>query len=336
MKKNRYTIFVVIIYMLIFQGVVIGCNDEKDNKKNNGVGSNEVDRELTLESGAYIEKNGENYSIYNKNNLSILDTDRVVTNYNKKNHTYIFNHDEIFYVNFNGIDYKISDDMIYNPKISPNGEYVLFFTKDEFLVPKIFDIKENVVKDIGNKAVISGQYVDWIGNNIAFYGVDNEEKIAGIFEHDLESGKEKCMYVVKDGFVEYFNTIEDEVIFIERKYSKEALVKSINEHGDVKEIYADSEEVFDIEITDQGIFLLGKVKNNVYSLYKINNNTAQRLIYDFPMSISFEKGISKTEDGKILFIGSTVEGEEKIYIYSEESISDSGNSSGHFYFINVN
>ncbi len=339
MRRIRYAIF-LIVYILLVQGFIIGCNDikEKDNynKEDNDIES-EVDKnELILEEGAYVEKKGDNYSIYNDNHLTIMDTERVVTNYNKEMHTYIFNKDGVLYVNYKDEDYKISDEKVYNPKISPNGEYVLFFTKDEFLIPKIFDIKNNSVKEINNKAIISGQFVDWLDNNIAFYGVDNEEKVTGIFVYDIEAKTERCIYKVEGGFIEYLESMGKEIVIVERQYTKDILIKKINKEGVVTELYDKCKEVYDIEINEEGLFILGRINDNLYSLYKVKDNVAYRLVYDFPQNIYFEKGISKTESGEILFIGSSKEGEQKIYSYSNGIISDIGNSSGDFYFIDIN
>ena len=336
MKRKRYIIF-MIIYTILLQSIIVGCNHIKDNTIDNvEIDKNKEEQALKLENGAYIKENSEKYSVYNKEQLAIVDTTKAILNYNKEKQTYVFNENGTYFVNYEGENYKITDKRIYNIRISPNGEYLLYFVKEEFLVPKIYNIKDGKEEEIANNAMISGQYIDWIDNNICFYGVDNEEKVAGIFIHNIITKEEKCIYKVENGFIEYFQNVGEKIIFVEEKYDKNKLIKSVDISEKVEILYENSEDVYDVEITEEGLFILGKIEKNLYSLYKISAGEARRLVFDFPYNINFEKGISKGENGEILFVGSNMDGKEEIYSYHNETISTTNGDNGNFNFININ
>ena len=59
---------------------------------------------------------------------------------------------------------------------------------------------------------------------------------------------------------------------------------------------------------------LGKIKDNTTSLYKIADSKNHRLVYDFPKSISTQKGLQMDEEGNVLFIGiNNSDGSEDVF-----------------------
>lgn len=96
------------------------------------------------------------------------------------------------------------------------------------------------------------------------------------------------------------------------------------------------EEIKDIIYLNEDIFFVGRVRDNVDSLYKITGGITKRLVYDFPVKVDTEKGIESDESNNILFIGSNDpnEGKEQIYKYSQDSsISSISDTSYDYSFV---
>lgn len=333
MKKIKYPILAIVVYICV-GFMLVGCEKET---------TNEVTEEKTtlLNKGAYVNEQSGEYKIYNtKDDKSFeeVDTDEVIIAYNKESLTYLYAKDKDLYIKYNGKVTKIDEEKIYHQKISPKGNYLFYFINNNYLTPIIMNLKNDKIYSLQNKAIISGEFIDWISENkLAYYGVDNENKVAGIFTYDLVSLEEELLYKIDLGYIQYLKSMGNGVFFLQETYGDGAKLKSINSSGEVTEICEGIEEISDIEVTEQGIFILGKAKNNTYSLYKIEDGETRRLIYDFPSIINIQKGITSTVNGDILFVGGKDNIKEQyIYKYSEGNISIITKESGDYNFIDIN
>ena len=313
MTKKIYIKLLVVIQIMVLGVMLISC--EKDEKKD--------ETGILLKQGAFVDEK-DNYKTFNENDEGVykeIDTNgKIINNYNLSSNTYTFFKDNSFYVNYNSEDIKINHDKIANLKISPNGEYIFYFINDEYLIPAVMNLKQKKEILLENKALISGQFIDWITNEkLAFYGVDTDKKITGIFTYDISDNSEENLYKINNGFVKFLKHIKDGVALVEEHYEESTVLKVINIDYTVKEI---SNEVIDI---------------NDFSIYEISDNGIKRLIFDFPNILYVDKGLSVNEDGEILFIGSAGEDKkEYIYKYSDGTVTLVDKDIDTCNFININ
>lgn len=329
MKKSKYPILMSIIFIgvnLMFSG----CKDKVIEEHG-----------ILLNKGAYVNEQSGKYTIYNPeedDTFKVIDTNEVIISYNSTYSTYVYVENDDYYIKHDNEVRKIDEDKIYHHKISPKGEYLFYFINSKYLTPMIKDLKDGKTYPLGNNAIISGAFIDWIDENkLAYYGVDNENRIAGIYTYDLVTLKEELIYKIDLGYIQFLKSMGNGVFFLQETYGDEAILKCINSLGEVEEICSGIEEINDIEVTEDGVFVLGRIKNNTYSLYGIKGGIANRLVYDFPSIININKGIIATMDGDILFIGGKNNiNEQYIYKYSEGNVSIVTKESGEYNFIDIN
>ena len=83
--------------------------------------------------------------------------------------------------------------------------------------------------------------------------------------------------------------------------------------------------------------MLGRVSGNNYSIYKYSDNKFKRLIFDFPKLVNLDKGLSKDENGNLLFMGHDEDYNlNNIYMIEDENISLINSKSSNYYFIEFN
>ena len=162
----------------------------------------------------------------------------------------------------------------------------------------------------------------------------DDEKNNGIFIYNIHDNEEKLIYKLESGYVEYLEVLNNEVVFLQQKEGKQKILKFINEKGDISESIENIDVISDVEYTEDGIFIIGKMKDNNYSLYKYSDGKIKRLVYDFPKIINLEKGLSKDSNGNILFIGGDEPKMDRVYICKDGAISELMNNEGGYYFIN--
>lgn len=331
MTKKIYIKLLVVIQIMVLGVMLISC--EKDEKKD--------ETGILLKQGAFVDEK-DNYKTFNENDEGVykeIDTNgKIINSYNLSSNTYTFFKDNSFYVNYNSEDIKINHDKIANLKISPNGEYIFYFINDEYLIPAVMNLKQKKEILLENKALISGQFIDWITNEkLAFYGVDTDKKTTGIFTYDISDNSEENLYKINNGFVKFLKHIKDGVALVEEHYEESTVLKVINIDYTVKEISNEVIDINDVEEVNGNLYLLGRVKNNNFSIYEISDNGIKRLIFDFPNILYVDKGLSVNEDGEILFIGSAGEDKkEYIYKYSDGTVTLVDKDIDTCNFININ
>ena len=331
MAKRKFKRLMIIIQLMITTVFFLGCNNE----------SIEEVSKINLNKGAFVDESTsyETFNLNSENTYEEIDTkDRVITNFNEESNTYTFYKDNSFYVNYNSNDIKIDHNKIANLKISPEGNYVFYFINDEYLEPAVMDLKSEKEILLENKAVISGQFIDWITDTkLAYYGVDTEEKITGIFTYDVKTKKEENLYKITNGYVKFLKHIDNGLALVEEHYEEDTVLNVINVNGDVTEISREVIDINDIQSVNNKLYLLGRVKNNSYSIYELDNGAVRRLLFDFPNVLYAEKGLSVNEAGEILFVGSNSNGQsEHVYKYSDGTVVLVSDDITNCNFININ
>ena len=296
---------------------------------------------ISLNKGAFVDESTsyETFNFSSENTYEEIDTEgKVITNFNMESNTYTFYKDNSFYVNYNSKDIKIEHNKIASLKISPEGDYVFYFINDEYLEPAVMDLKNEKEILLDNKAVISGQFIDWITNTkLAYYGVNTEEKTTGIFTYDVKTKNEDNIYKISNGYVKFLKHIDDGLALVEEHYGEDTVLNIVSVNGDITEISTEVIDINDIESVNDKLYLLGKVKNNNYSIYEFDNGVIKRLVFDFPSVLYAEKGLSVNEAGEILFVGSVSnEKKEHVYKYSDGSVVLVSNYITNCNFININ
>ena len=331
MAKRKCKRLMILIQLMITTVFFLGCKKERIE---------EISK-INLNKGAFVDEstNYETFNFNSENTYEEVDTEgKVITNFNMESNTYTFYKDNSFYVNYNSKDIKIEHNKIASLKVSPEGNYVFYFINDEYLEPAIMDLKNEKEILLGNKAVISGQFIDWITDTkLAYYGVNTEEKTTGIFTYDVKTEKEDNIYKINNGYVKFLKHIDDGLALVEEHYGEDTVLNIISVNGDVTEISREVIDINDIESINNKLYLLGRVKNNSYSIYELDNGVVKRLLFDFPSVLYAEKGLSVNEAGEILFVGSASNGQpEHVYKYSDGAVDLVSDDITNCNFININ
>lgn len=325
---------VAIVISIIM--LICGCTEEENERETNV----EKDR-VTLSQGSYRSVDSESNSIYLLNDDYIyekVDTEELVISYNSESGNYIFMKDNDAFVNYLGKSVKIKDEKIKAPKLSNDGNYLFYFCDNGILEPKVIDLKNEAELIIDSKAMISGQFVDWVSDNtLIYYGIRNEDKKSGIFTYDLVNKKEDLVYEINKGYVSFLKAIDDEVVFIEDNIENKKILISLEKNNSFKELTEKIIDLKDIIKINEDIYILGKVKDGVYSVYEVLDNDLHRVVYDFPLMINLEKGLSVSPKGELLFMGSNDDyNEQNIYSYSDGIVKLISKKEGKYTFINMN
>ena len=323
-RKNKY---ILILVLILLSNILFGCKTKTIEEKYS----------IQINNGAIAIRNNENYKIYNLNNgkYENIETDYIIIAYDSRSNNFIFNKDGDYKIQYFGEEIVIDDiNNIFSPKISLGGEYLSYFVKDVYLNLKIKDLKKDTLINFDSKVSISGELMDWYDEkSFVYYGID-DNKNNGIFLYNIESNEEKLIYKLDSGYVEYLKVLDNGVVFIQEKEGKQKTLKIINENGELKEEINNIVDISDVEHTEDGIFIIGKVENNNYSIYQYSEGKLKRLVYDFPKIINLEKGLSKDSNGNILFIGGEEPSIERVYISEDGAISQLSDLEGEYYFIN--
>lgn len=331
MAKRKCKRVIILIQLMIIAIFFLGCKKE----------SVEEISKIRLNKGAFVDESTsyETFNFNSENTYEEIDTKgKVITNFNKKSNTYTFYKDNSFYVNYNSKDIKIEHSKIASLKISQEGNYVFYFINDEYLEPAVMDLENEKEILLDNKAIISGQFIDWITDTkLAYYGANTEEKATGIFIYDIKTKNEENLYKISNGYVKFLKHIDYGLALVEEHYGEDTVLNIVSINGDITEISREVIDINDIESINNKLYLLGKIKNNNYSIYELDNGVIKRLLFDFPNVLYAEKGLSVNEAGEILFVGSSSnEKSEHVYKYSDGSVILVSDDITNCNFININ
>jgi len=331
MAKRKCKRVIILIQLMIIAIFFLGCKKE----------SVEEISKIRLNKGAFVDESTsyETFNFNSENTYEEIDTKgKVITNFNKKSNTYTFYKDNSFYVNYNSKDIKIEHSKIASLKISQEGNYVFYFINDEYLEAAVMDLENEKEILLDNKAIISGQFIDWITDTkLAYYGANTEEKATGIFIYDIKTKNEENLYKISNGYVKFLKHIDYGLALVEEHYGEDTVLNIVSVNGDITEISREVIDINDIESINNKLYLLGKIKNNNYSIYELDNGVIKRLLFDFPNVLYAEKGLSVNEAGEILFVGSSSnEKSEHVYKYSDGSVILVSDDIKNCNFININ
>lgn len=293
---------------------------------------------ITLLKGAIAREENGNHTNYNltEGKYNKVEAEKAVLVYDRVSESYIYEKEGKVFISHKGKDIEIEDENIAEPKISPGGDYYSYFKRDPYMQLVVRDLEKNKEIEINTSVAISGKLMDWTNEkNIVYYGVD-KNKVNGIFTYNINTGQEELIYKLENGYLEFLKSSKGGIVFLQETINNKKVLKSIDENGNVKIITENLVELKDIEITEQGTFVLGKMKDNNESVYEIKDNGFSRLIYDFPNIIHMEKGLSCDENGNLLFIGGTDSfDKENVYIYEDGYIKSLTSDNLKYYFVDV-
>ncbi|MGL5416923.1 MAG: hypothetical protein ACRDAU_14750 [Clostridium sp.] len=324
MKRSR-KIFLVL--GVICSGIVLfGCAEKEKV---------ECFKKVEVLEGALIEKDKEEF--YNLN----LNGERYV----KGNEKFAILEDTLksqlifengkHYILYNGEKLEIPSEDYNNLNLSTEGKYLAYMVYRDGYDLKILDLEKNLERNLDSKVSISGTFFDFINDDIlVYYGISEDNK-NGIFTYNLETNKEELQYEVPEGYIEFLKGNKDEIIFLEDGEEKKTLKKFILKDKKIEIIREDITFIYDIIKIKDEYFLLGNIKENGESLYKINrNNEFERIVYDFPKKIDMKKGLSMTKENNILFIGENMDSKEnEVYEYKDEEIKLITENEGIYNFV---
>ena len=247
--KRRF--FSVLMTMFITIMLLNGCNTNKEIKNDE---QNQAKKEIQLENGACINEISGGYDILSikESEYNIIDNERFILSFNKNSASYLYISNQTYYVHYDGSDIELRDKSVQAPLFSPDGNYLFYFTKDQYLQPVIYDLKNSEKLDLKINCSISGTYATWFSNEkIIYYGVKKDSKTSGMFSYDLKSNEEKLEEEISGGYVSFIKFFGSEVIFFIEKYNGEKSLKSLKVNGDVVAISDNVVEVYDIEIIEK-------------------------------------------------------------------------------------
>lgn len=327
MKRKKITI--QISTFLVISMLLVGCKKEVvDNKPT-----------LVISYGSVIaEKNG-GYSNLNlkEQKYENISGDKLIVLADKESGNYIFNKEGKLYYSYEGVDKPIMDSNIASAHLAPGGRYLSYFTNNDFYELKVLDLKTGKNLEAKSTVSISGTVLCWLDSDtIVYYGIsDNEEN--GIFAYDIKDSKEELIYSVNEGYVEFIKSQRSGAIFIQQSLENEKVIKAISQDKKVSDVGGGFTMIKDVEITEKGIFVLGKTEKDSYSLYQLVDGIPKRLVYDFPKKLVLEKGLSSDEQGNILFIGEDTDTKtEGIYTYEDGYIKNIYSGTSEYNFVDVN
>lgn len=327
MKKINLKSLIGILFIAT-SFIMIGCEEKVSN-------------EIPINYGAFVDQNNSDYKTFNlieEGSYEEINTDnKIINNYNKKSNTYTYYMNDSFYVNYNNIEMKLEDENISDIKISNDGNYIFYFINDDIFIPVVINLKTKEKIYLKNKSVISGEFIDFISDNtLVFYGVDLENKVSAIFSYNIDTNEESSLYKIENGYVKLLKQTDNKIALAIEYFDGTSSLVSIDKNGVINEITKDILEISDIEILGEKCYIIGRMKNNNFSIYEITDENSKRIIFDFPNKVHDEKGLSFTKENEILFIGSMDGEEENIYKYSGGSISLIASGFKNLNFINVN
>lgn len=329
--KKTNKIIVVALIVAMFTALITGCSKDEDENVS-------VDK-ITLSKGAIIEEVNDGYRNFElkDNSYYKLEYEEAIVLYDEISGNYIYNKDRKLYASAYNEDFEIVDTNIVSALMSKGGEYLSYFTNDSYYELKVIDLKHQKEIELNSDVIISGTVLCWIDNeSMAYYGI-NSEGVNGIYLYNLKTKEEKLIHKIEVGYVESMKSYNDGVIFIEQNIDDNKIIKTINKEYNAVNISEEFISIKDIIISSKGAFVLGKLKDDSFSIYRVDENNINRLIYDFPMYINVEKGLSQDREGNPLFIGKeTPSGDSSIYTISDDYVKKLYTSKNDMNFVEIN
>ncbi|MDS0527317.1 hypothetical protein NNC19_16625 [Clostridium sp. SHJSY1] len=331
-RSAKYKVFAVVLGSLF----LISCKSSNEEKKIDGV---------KIEKGAIIQNENGTYSNYDLQDgkYQKLESDELVSLYDSASGNYITQKDGKFNSFYLGNIKELKDVSLddIDLKLSPNGNYLSYFRKEEGILNlKIISLKDGTSVEFNSKVAISDTYMDWIDEDtIAYYGI-SDDRVNGIFKYNLKEKKEDIFYKLDGGVIQFIKNVSSGVICIQETLDNKKIVKLLDRNGEEKEFLPSTITfVSDIVTDGECYYFIGKVKDNNVSLYKVSKGDVKRKVFDFPVEIDENKGLDMDSEGNVLFIGKSIANSkcEEVYKLSKDgSISKIKDSLDEYGFVKHN
>lgn len=301
--KKRSNQIIKLIGVILCSFFLISCGDNNKNEENN------IDIEpIVLNKGAVVENENGIYQNYNleEGKYKKLQNNNVILAYNSFSGNYISEKEGKYVGVYDNteVDLQSIGNMDEEVTISPDGEYISFLRDKEGYEVNILSFETGEFIQFKSNVLISGKLIDWSSNNkLVYYGINVDMNQNGIFLYDIEKQSEKLIYEFKNGDAEFLKGTQKGVIFIQEQLESGKVLRKINLETNENKIL--SEEIMYIySLIESGddLFILGKLKDNIISIYKYEQGKFKRMIYDYPSGIRIEKGLRVDNEGNILFI----------------------------------
>lgn len=324
--------FLCVLAFSVCSLFILGCNSNKKEVPSN------MAENINLNSGAVLKSENGDYNLYDySEKYTKQETDKLVLTYDKSSSNYVYRKNGETFAVYNEKEIKIEDSEYIKLKLSPGGSYVSYFVDDNGMKLKIINLKENKFAEIKSNVSISGTLYDWYDNkSLVYYGV-SEDGVNGLFIYNIEDDKEELLYKLKEGYLAYLKGTIDNILFLQLNFDNERQFIALNKNTkDIEILNNNIEEIKDVVYLNNDVFFVGRVKDNVNSLYKIENGNTKRVAYDFPAVIDTGKGIEADSENNILFIGKNnpSSGQEQVFKYSKDgSISSISDGSSDYAFV---
>ncbi|PRR82941.1 hypothetical protein [Clostridium vincentii] len=294
-KKAKYIVFGIVFSSLLLNSC--GINEEA---KIEGV---------KLNKGAIIQNDDGYYKNYNLQDgkYNQIDSEETIRLYDNIDGNYISEKDGKYFSFYNGKieELKSIGSGDSNLKLSPNGKFISYFKNDDEVNSiKIMDLNSNSPVEFNSTVHISGSYLEWIDeSHIVYYGI-KEEHINGIFIYDVKNKSEKLFYELEEGFIQFLKSVDTGLICVQQTLDNKRLIRLIDKDGTYKCILSEAFlSVKDVIYNGEDYYVIGTTSNNIPSIYKLKDGKNKRMIFDFPIEVNMNKGLSVDEEGNILFIG---------------------------------
>ena len=312
--KNRWRYIFKVTSILCMCLLLTSCNDRAIN--NDIIETPKIE----LNSGAVLANENGTYVNYNlKNNeYKKVDTSDEIWAYNENTGNYVGRENNKFFAYINGKKIVLDNVKEKDQKflISPNGKYLLLIRDDNGYSPVIINLEDGKEMKFNSKVLISGTLIDWVKDDtLVYYGVKEDEKVNGVFTYEMNESSEKLVYNFDYGDALFIKGSEQGVIFLQEQIDEGRFLKKIDLNTNKITILSGNVlMVYDLIQKDNEIYILGKIKDNTTSLYKISEAKNHRLVYDFPKSINTQKGLKMDDNGNVLFIGvNNSDGSEDVF-----------------------
>ncbi|MDD7793958.1 hypothetical protein [Clostridium sp. 'White wine YQ'] len=228
-------------------------------------------------------------------------------------------------------------------KLSPSGDKVFYSKeiKENNVALGIYDSSNKKFAELKTNTLISGNNYVWLDNySIIYYGVKDESKLNGIFLYNTKTNNEKLLLDIKKGAIEYIEVEGNKIIYLTSDFDGNKSLNSFDiDNSKVKVLTTEVQNINDIIVLENKMFILGKRKDGLSSLYLLSDGKLKKLVYDFPKNIDLEKGIEKDLEGNILFIGyDDSSSKEDVYelVSVDGTVKIKSKKTGQYSFIETN
>lgn len=303
---------IIIVFCTIF---LISCSNDEDIAET-------IIEGTKLEAGAIIKYDNEDFKNLNidGNKYSEVTSDSVIINYDTSSERYVYSKENNHYIYYDHKIEEINEESYKDIILSPKAKYVSYFIENEGNQLVIKEIGAEKKLEVKSNVAISGEVFDWVDENrVVYYGIDYNG-VNGVFIYNVETQEEKLLYKLDEGIVQFVKGTQSGVVFLQENNDKGKILKKIDvSTGEVEVLTENLQEISDIVFKDDEIYILGKFKKDIFSLYKLENSKETRLVYDFPQAIKGSKGLSQDKDGNILFVGVNSDiNKEEVYVYQAD------------------